>query len=405
MASPAVIAFHNAQMEQERKRVALRIANGTKASSNLVIGHRMQHPSYKGLPDNSTGSRNQPFFAMKDESQCPLEDKIRMRGGVLSTDAGQQYARSILKRRAEDTDNIRRIEDGLPPVPPKLLELDESESKSLELNTIIDAIDDAIDAGTTFGIPLSEVSKLPRLLISLSPTFSEEQITALIDVFDDLYRRADTPQSIRRPNRLGDAEDAAESVSNARLAIPLGRCLAFLEEILKVVNLDNEGDKRIALLGIAKRSFKGAIKAREAERLLPPVAEAPAAQTDAEFEAEDLGGPEPTMQQLFPDIASIFAPSGRSAAAAAAEEEEEEAPPPTSLRRRRLVPPEPTEEDRVRAAYQQWFSSLGSDSKKAARSRMRYYDGSSGKVANPLSGAELFRMVANTGFAPERREL
>jgi len=387
MASPAVISFHNAQMEQERKRVALRIANGTKASSNLVIGHRMQHPSYKGLPDNSTGSRNQPFFAMKDESQCPLEDKIRMRGGVLSTDAGRQYAKSILKRRAEDTNNIERMKNELPPVPPKLLELDEEESKSLELNTIIDGIDDALNAGTAFGVPISEVSKLPRLLISLSPTFAEQQITALIDVFDDLYGRARQTQSIRRNNRAGDAEDAAETISVARLAIPLERCIDFLKEILKVVNLANENDKRIALLGIAKRSFKGDVKGREAERLLERPEEAPV---------------EEQMPPLIPvEEAAAAAEEGAAATAAA----------PTAVRRRRVSPEEAAateERARVGAAFDEWFESLDGDGKRNARVRLRNATGRQGGFANIVANAttDQLKLVArNSSFPSERREL
>ena len=240
MASPAVIAFHNAQMEQERQRVALRIANGTKASSNRIIGARMQNPSYKGLPDNSTGSRNQPFFAMKDESQCSLEDKIRMRGGVLATDAGRKYAKMVLKRRARDMQNQEAAVEGLPQQPAPLLQLDETESKSLELNTILDALSDAADDGQVFTIPQSELTKLPRLIISLAPTFTDDKIVVLIDVIRGIVRTLDSmvPDGrMRRPRRIGDDEDAANAVASQSAAVSLERIIDFLDGLLKFANM------------------------------------------------------------------------------------------------------------------------------------------------------------------------
>jgi hypothetical protein len=84
MATLPVINFHNQQMAEERARVMLRVANGTKASSSALIGRRMMDPSFKGLPANSTGSRNMPFFAAKDEVNVPLEAKIQARGGMMN---------------------------------------------------------------------------------------------------------------------------------------------------------------------------------------------------------------------------------------------------------------------------------------------------------------------------------
>lgn len=291
MASPATIDFHNAKMAQERARVALRIANGTKASSPNIISYRHSHPTFKGLPDNSTGSRNQPFFAMKDESQISLEDKLAarmMRGGVLNTDAGMKYAKSILKRRAIDTTNEDLAREGLPAQPQPLLELDEVESRSLELNNIIDAIDDALNAGTAFAIPLSEVTKLPRLLIALSPTFNERKITALIDVLDDLFQRASTARGIKQPVPIESATGDDEDVAVARIAVPLERSIDFLKGALNVVNLADERGKRLALADLAKEIFRGAFKAKEIKKIMEqsePTREEAAAGAAAAVEA------------------------------------------------------------------------------------------------------------------------
>jgi len=215
MALPAVLAFHNQQMAQERERVALRIANGLKSDSSNIIGVRRQHPSFKGLPDNSTGSRNMPFFASKDESQCPLEDKIRMRGGVLNTKAGKEYGYEILKRRARDDMNIRATAEGLPPTPAPLMELDPVESRSLELDEILAEVDDAADAGDFSGLSAfgGDLKNIPRLVIALSPSLSEGKIGALIEFLGNLHSkliRFYQPDGRNMPTIIGEITAAVD---------------------------------------------------------------------------------------------------------------------------------------------------------------------------------------------------
>ena len=88
MATLPVINFHNEKMAQERARVMLRIANGTKSDSSALIARRMLNRTYQGVPDNSTGSRNMPFFATKNELNTPLEAKISARGGMVPRQPG-----------------------------------------------------------------------------------------------------------------------------------------------------------------------------------------------------------------------------------------------------------------------------------------------------------------------------
>lgn len=187
MATPAVQQFHNDNMRQERERVLLRIANGTKASNNLAIGNRMAHPSYKGLPDNSTGSKTMPFFAAKDESQCPIEDKIRMRGGVLHTKAGKEFGYKLLKRRAEDDINIRAAAEGLPPSLAAPTELSQEEQKSLELDLLLNTLDDAIESGDVRSLNTAiDIRLLPRLLVALAFKFDGKKLAALESFIGDL---------------------------------------------------------------------------------------------------------------------------------------------------------------------------------------------------------------------------
>lgn len=319
MASPAVNAFHNAKMEQERQRVALRIANGTKASSNLVIGHRMQHPTYKGLPDNSTGSRIQPFFASKDESHVPLEQKVAMRGGVLSTDAGMKFAKAALRRRAEDLTNQKLAADGLPVNPPKLMELDETESKSLELNQILESLADSAEAGTFFGFSISEVSKLPRLIISLLPTFSEGQVVELINALDNIVQLAmnvSSERSLKAATRFGDVEDEATRTASSRAIRPMRRLADFLEAFIKprpdgtTFAEADDRTKRVAITTLA-REYLGefGLKKRELTKLL--------AEQFGEFPIEALPGYRtPSVQSVGSDLYSQPAtPSARGSEA------------------------------------------------------------------------------------------
>lgn len=174
MAGEISRAYHDELRAEERQRVALRIANGTKASSPQIVSYRRQHPDYTGSGGDAVGSFNRPFFANKDESQKQLS------GGVLRN---FQYARSILGQRAKD-DLARQAElqgvpgevaraEGEPPI------LSERESRELELNQLLSALQDEIESGNVGGIAFTEVKQIPRLLISLIPGFSAQELARL----------------------------------------------------------------------------------------------------------------------------------------------------------------------------------------------------------------------------------
>lgn len=362
MSVPEVQQFHNDKMKQERERVLLRIANGTKASSPQIISFRHSHPSYEGLPDNSTGSRTMPFFANKDESQCPLEEKIKMRGGTLTSPAGREYARKILLRRAQDDTNQRAAAEGLPRAPPPLMEFSETEQKSLELDQLLNALDDAIDTNDINAINTAiNVNQLPKLLITLSPTLTAKQVRFtsaaqgtpdmgdLIQFIDNMKKKMENQFFYNGRNQeaiedeisrdiLEDAdEDADEDELNAefnrrfialkqkkgsvpRIYALLEDCLIFLKFLASAVAKNLEGKELRTFIGIAAReAFK--LNRKEIARNLsvgnqlvegtPP---APVRRTAA---AAEEARPPPLIQVIGEE-----APGG----AAAAEEEEEEAP-------------------------------------------------------------------------------
>ena len=134
MASAAVLAFHAANQADERRRVALRIANGTKASSPQIISARHQDPSFKGLPDNSTGSRNAPFFVNTNQRGHPFDGIV---GGVIKD---YRFARELLDRRAKSSAELQALKEGMPlqpETPGPLLSLSPEDSRSLELNQLL----------------------------------------------------------------------------------------------------------------------------------------------------------------------------------------------------------------------------------------------------------------------------
>jgi hypothetical protein len=252
MAAEVVQSYHDQKMAQERERVALRIANGTKASSSNVIGLRMQHPSYKGLPDNSCGSKNRPFFANKDESQIPLEEKVRMAGGVI-----RNY--DVAKKLLSQTRDIGSINmaasaglsgmptPSMPDAPPVF---SEQESKLFELNQLLQNISDAIGANAMSEVSLNEYKSLPRLVIGLIPTLSEQEIVRVIRFMQELLEDLENLQSTS-----GKRENTDSIIANAdRASSILADTVLLLNDSLRNIGLD-EKERRLRLKSVAKSIF------------------------------------------------------------------------------------------------------------------------------------------------------
>jgi hypothetical protein len=284
MATLECINFHNEKMAQERARVMLRIQNGLKSDSSAVIARRMMNPSFQGMVDNSTGSRNQPFFATKDESQTSLESKIRhrngriqprnvfqpqqqypmpdgthvevadqldanpniiaapfiaprtMSGGVLTN---YKYARKILNRRKEDIENQELVEEGLPRQPPTLTVLTELDSRKMELANVLDFIGQSVSAGDYGVVSSMEARNLFRLIISLAPAFTEDELADVVRILENIIDNLE--EGVRDATQgKRDVDDVNSSRRKARLINAGGsvmlRLLNFLREIARVVN-------------------------------------------------------------------------------------------------------------------------------------------------------------------------
>jgi len=199
MASAISQGFHTQLMAQERDRVMLRIQQGTKASSPQTLMMKRLKPLYYSnpLPDNSSGSKIRMFFENKDESGRPnAMELVAMRqqmkgsaapstisGGVLKN---FKYARKILNQRARDTTNIRLATEGLPEIPSPILALNPEESMNMELNSLITNLQNAIESQTLDQLTINEVKNIPRLLVSLSLTFTEEDVANLMNIVEGM---------------------------------------------------------------------------------------------------------------------------------------------------------------------------------------------------------------------------
>ena len=246
MASPAVIEFHNQIMAQERARVALRIAQGTKASSPNLLSARWRKHDFKGLPDNSVGSKNLPFFLNPNQSDKVLEAKS-LTGGVLRD---YKYAKYILNRRARDTTALDMEKEGIEPPAQPLLELSDEESKSLELNNMLQTLQDAIETGDIADVSatIPELKNILRLFVSLIPTFTDQQLTEFMRFFqgmvEDLNAMLDDANPGRRQEPLVQTRNFIEKLwefvkgfipfANRSRADKDAKAKALLKEIFKL---------------------------------------------------------------------------------------------------------------------------------------------------------------------------
>lgn len=309
MALDVVSNWHDQLAQQERQRVMLRIANGTKASSPQILNARREMPLFYSnpLPDNSSGSKNRPIGLMKDESGRPNANEIVamnqakhhfshggsngvMEGGVLRH---FKYGQQILKQRARDAENINLASQGLPPNPEPGVELNEIDSRNLELNNLLSGIEESIELSTISNLTLNELKNVPRLLIYLSPSLDAGRISELIDYIDGLIVDIDT---------LYSDSDSKYAQNAKRVKSFLEQLKLYLTQFVPYVNYSDE-EKRMAAVQIAKEVFKlkktpKAILAEVARpappasppgSLPPPPDEGPPDDEEEESEAESEG--------------------------------------------------------------------------------------------------------------------
>lgn len=284
MASEVAHEFHRQKMAESRARVSLRIEQGTKGSSPDVRSFRRENPLNfsNPLPDNSSGSKIRPFQCSKDESGRPTpmeivlanQMKASLTGGVLRD---FRYARKILGQRASDTANIALESQGLPPVASPIATLSESDSRTLELNSVLQAIANQINSGRVSDLTLNELRNLPRLLIAVLPSMSPPEAVELLQFIDDDII-----------NELRNAEVDAE----VRLSDYFENVREFIREVIPLLGLDPVSASR-GVLSVAKDFFGRTIVERDPGRT-PQTARTPTLPTISidRPPAGERGGPD-----------------------------------------------------------------------------------------------------------------
>lgn len=353
MATPESMSFHNANALSERERVRLRIQQGTKASSPEVRSYRRQHLAiyapHATLPDNSTGSKNRPFYATKDESHTSLEEKMKMRGGVLSTKEGQKYAQFILKRRAKDIIKQDLEAQGVEPstvLPSDDLTLTPDESKSLELNTLLQSINDAVNSRDFSSLTITELKNIPRLMINTLPKMTQSKFAELVAFIEETAEEA---EAVAEPKEdIDDDETELKPGDKAtagaeRILRYLEGLLALLEEYAKVIGAD-EATKTATLktlvssfLGLRKTGVEKSVPRLGQTKVVDKRSAQPMA--SGEQRAVPLDANKPVLRRVIqPKPPKPIAPPPPPPQPEAKEEAEEDstAPPPRRLTAQQL---------------------------------------------------------------------
>jgi hypothetical protein len=287
MASDEIRAFWNEGVKSERERVLLRISQGTKATSPAIRSTRRLNPGFyfNPLPDNSSGSKIRPFDLAKDESGRPnamMKVAMRQRGELPITGGVKdyQYAKSILNRRARDASNLALEAQGLPPQAEPIATLSELDSRNLELNLLLQNIQNQIEGGLYSQLTINDLKGLPRILISVLPSYSTAEATDLLRFINDdilaVLRDAEL-----NPKIVGRLADFFELVKK------------FLVEMMPLMERD-EASKRRASITIGKRIFGTRFAEAEPAPIAPrrrpqvaPVAEVEDEEGEEEEDGED----------------------------------------------------------------------------------------------------------------------
>ena len=269
MASPAAAAFHAEKMAAEKRRVAIRIENGTKASTPATIGYRRQHRSFNGIDTNPLGSGATLFFVNPDDTHKPFAGELT--GGVIKD---FRLAKKLLDQRARTSTNIDLIKEGQEPTPSPLLELDAVESRSLELNNQLQQLQDAVDAGEITSSLVPELKNILRLFVALIPTFTGAQLADFQEFFGNMINTLED-KAAQEHQPVAAAAGAVGRVgltaSENQVYLFLRNLFEFIKEFAPSVDLPRN-EKEIRARAIVKKVF-GIRLPRDDPDVAAPIAE------------------------------------------------------------------------------------------------------------------------------------
>lgn len=166
-------------------------------------------------------------------------------GGVLTN---YSYAKMMIAQRARDLAAINALKEGLPVPSPTGTLISATEERQLQLNDLVQRIADAadevasIDAGE---LAYPDTTALVKLIVGLAPTYTERELTALVDEMTDAFDTLET--YIEGNPRSPKARQFYQFVQ---------RVLIFLRDFARMngTQLD-ERTKRLAITTASKKAF------------------------------------------------------------------------------------------------------------------------------------------------------
>lgn len=291
----ARVAFHNQQMKERQEGLAERIRMGTRASNPRGVYDRIVKMAVRPRLDYNSTAVDMPFFR-NYAAPTPLS------GGVIKD---YRYAQKLLSQRKQDYDNQAAAREGLPPTMSEApLVLSDIQSKTLELNQLLTALDDAVEVGDISNLAVSDLKNVLRLMVSLSTTFDEARLVELIEYVENIITDLQT---------LADEAAAGTSTNrNARLVLKFFESMyRFLKGMAPAVNRSPQERALMAkslvkeVLALKGRDLKDADEAIDDVIPSAPIEEIPEAA--APTEAEQPIGEEQVAEEkpeLTKDIAT-----------------------------------------------------------------------------------------------------
>ena len=264
MAVPELQAFH-----QQTRALLNRIALGGM-KIDLQRGHRYTHPSFKGLPFNSTGSMNRMSFMTKAENDTPLEGKV-MAGGARTQKAQEHYQKK-LKGVAEWTRNQQLMKEGLPPNPPNPedFQLSMAESVKLEIDTLLTNLNNFVEEGSLSAGVIRDFSNLIRLVIRFASFTTDSK--ELVDMIRTINETAGIVRDISIPSVRGNqlANRAQMRTADNIFTTILNPVVEFLEDYADYLKNSWDGDDKSRFQWIkdnVKTAFSAKVTTASAVRM------------------------------------------------------------------------------------------------------------------------------------------
>ena len=290
--------FHEIKRHDAHRKVLNRLQANASAERMMLSSHQ----NYYGMPKavlsqrvfanpalGAGGMGGDLYSARRDTGLAPFECVDReMRGGVLFTREGRQYAKKVLADRVTQLDNISSLARGETTETPEGAEPrgDFGDASKVEFNLLRQNVIDAVETNKVDKLALNEVGKMLVMLFRYAVSADSSDLGDIIEGFENIVENV---QALIDSNTEMGMDD---SIPPLRTTLSLiRRALNYSEEMFVGVNRPENERKALSKSLIRKYKFANVIrKASPVTPSVPPVSiPAPAMppaeeQNEAEFD-------------------------------------------------------------------------------------------------------------------------